>query len=843
MQIVVSTEPRKTNKQDMKNRFIAFAAILFISMATMAQSSMTDDQVLKYLVTETQKGTSQQKMASELLKKGVTPTQLQRVRKKAEKLREEAESSGKKNKKKDKKSQKDDDELDMDASQSRAEELGLEQSDDELIGESTDDILGITEEDQRQVFGRNIFNAKNLTFQPSANLATPANYTIGPADMVTINIWGASQQTIEAEVSADGYIVIEGVGPIKLAGQTVERAKSALRNKLSQHYSDCSIDMSLSETRSIQVQVMGEVKVPGTYTLSSLSTAFNALYMAGGISKIGTLRDIKVYRGGKNISTIDVYDYILNGNSRGDIRLEDNDVIVVGAYNCLVQVKGNVKRPMWYEMKKSETVKDLLTYAGSFTGNAYTKNVRLTRKSGDEYSIHTIDEFQMGSFAMADEDMVEVDSIRARFSNKVEMRGAAKHPGLFELGGKIQSVRDLLLAAEGLSEDAYEGRAIMHRENEDLTLRMINVDIHGIIAGTTSDIPLKKNDVLFIPSKSDMLGERIIDVKGEITYPGQYPYADNTTIQDIILQTGGLTEAGSLARVDVFRRIRDNKSPLAGENNSINFSFSLDEHFAIQEDTTFFLEPYDIVVVRKSPSYKEQQNVTAQGEVNFEGQYSLTNKNYRLSDLVKACGGLTDVAYIRGAKLTRLMTQEELEQRDQANLKAQIQLYEDGLKEGKDMNMQIADSLLSLKTNTSNTFPVAINLEKAMANPGSDDDILLREGDVLSVPEKSNIIKISGEVMYPVSMSYEKGKNLSYYIHHAGGYSTNASKRKVYGINANGSVVKLGSNSVSAIQPGMEIVVPQKSAKKKLSTTEIIGIGSGVAALASVIVALLNAIK
>ncbi|MEE0119791.1 MAG: SLBB domain-containing protein [Bacteroidaceae bacterium] len=827
----------------MKNRFIAFAAILFISMATMAQSSMTDDQVLKYLVTEAQKGTSQQKMASELLKKGVTPTQLQRVRKKAEKLRDEAESTGKKDKKKDKKGKKDDYNLDMDASQSRAEELGLEQSDDELIGESTDDILGITEEDQRQVFGRNIFNAKNLTFQPSANLATPANYTIGPADMVTINIWGASQQTIEAEVSADGYIVIEGVGPIKLAGQTVERAKSALRNKLSQHYSDCSIDLSLSETRSIQVQVMGEVKVPGTYTLSSLSTAFNALYMAGGISKIGTLRDIKVYRGGKNISTIDVYDYILNGNSRGDIRLEDNDVIVVGAYNCLVQVKGNVKRPMWYEMKKSETVKDLLTYAGSFTGNAYTKNVRLTRKSGDEYSIHTIDEFQMGSFAMADEDMVEVDSIRARFSNKVEVRGAAKHPGLFELGGKIQSVRDLLLAAEGLSEDAYEGRAIMHRENEDLTLRMINVDIHGIIAGTTSDIPLKKNDVLFIPSKSDMLGERLIDVKGEVTYPGQYPYADNTTIQDIILQTGGLTEAGSLARVDVFRRIRDNKSSLAGANNSINFSFSLDERFAIQEDTTFFLEPYDIVVVRKSPSYKEQQNVTAQGEVNFEGQYSLTNKNYRLSDLVKACGGLTDMAYIRGAKLTRLMTPEELEQRDQANLKAQIQLYEDGLKEGKDMNMVLADSLLSLKTNTSNTFPVAINLEKAMTNPGSDDDILLREGDILSVPEKSNIIKISGEVMYPVSMSYEKGKNLSYYIHHAGGYSTNASKRKVYGINANGSVVKLSSNSVRDIEPGMEIVVPQKSAKKKLSTTEIIGIGSGVAALASVIVALLNAIK
>lgn len=830
----------------MKNKLIAFATILLISMSAMAQSSMTDDQVLKYLVTETQKGTSQQKMAAELLKKGVTTTQLQRVRKKAEKLREQAESSSKKDKKKDKKGNKDnkeDDELYMDASESRAEELGLEQSDDELVGESTDDILGITEEDQRQVFGRNIFNAKNLTFQPSANLATPANYTIGPGDMVTINIWGASQQTIEGEVSSDGYIVVESVGPIKLAGLSVERAKSVLRNKLGQYYSDCSIDLSLSETRSIQVQVMGEVKVPGTYTLSSLSTAFNALYMAGGISKIGTLRDIKVYRGGKNISNIDVYDYILNGNSRGDIRLEDNDVIVVGAYDCLVQVKGNVKRPMWYEMKKSETVKDLLTYAGSFTGNAYTKNVRLTRKAGEEYSIHTIDEFQMGSFAMADEDMIEVDSIRARFSNKVEVRGAAKHPGLFELGGKIQSVRDLLLAAEGLSEDAYEGRAIMHRENDDLTLRMINVDIHGIIAGTTSDIPLKKNDVLYIPSKTDMLGERIIDIKGEVAYPGQYPFADNTTIQDIILQTGGLTEAGSLARVDIFRRIRDIKSTAVGDNNSQSFHFSLNENFSIQQDTTFYLEPYDIVVVRKSPSYKEQKNISAEGEVNFEGLYTLTKKDYRLSDLIKDCGGLTNVAYIRGAKLTRLMTQEELEKRDQANLKAQIQLYEDGLKEGKDLNMVLADSLLSLKTNSSNTFPVAINLEKALAMPGSNDDIILREGDILHVPEFNNVIKVSGEVMSPVSMSYEKGRNLSYYIRHAGGYNNNASKRKVYGINANGSVVKLSSNSRNDIQPGMEIVVPQKSTKKSLSTTEIIGIGSGIAALASVIVALLNAIK
>ena len=830
----------------MNNRLTAIVIAFLISLVSMAQTSMTDDQVLKYLATESKKGTSEQKMASELIKKGVTPTQLQRVRKKAEKIKAEASSKKTSKDSKSKKRRKDEEneeDLFMDTAESRAEELGMNKDDEGLEASDATEVTGVTEEEQRFVFGRNIFNAKNLTFQPAANIATPANYVIGTGDMVTINIWGASQESIEAEVTSDGYVVIEGVGPIKLAGLSVSNANKVLAGKLGQYYKDCDIRLSLTEARSIQVQVMGEVMTPGTYTLSSLSTAFNALYTAGGISKIGTLRDIKVYRNGKLISSIDVYDYILNGNSRGDIRLEDNDVIVVGAYDCLVQIKGNVKRPMWYEMKRSETVGDLIRYAGSFSGNAYTKKVRVTRKTGDEYSIHTVDEFQMGAFTLADEDKVEVDSIRARFSNRVEIRGAAKHPGLYELGKEINSVRTLLLAAEGLSEDAYEGRAIMHRENPDLTLQMVGVDIHGILAGTASDIPLKNNDVLFIPNKTDMLGERIIDVKGEVAYPGQYPYADNTTIQDIILQTGGITEAGSLAKIDVFRRVRDNESETKGTNSSLSFHFSLNANYSIRQDTTFYLQPYDIVVVRKSPSYEEQKNVIAEGEVNFEGQYSLTHKNYRLSELIKACGGLTGMAYARGAKLTRMMTQEEIEQRDQANMKAQIQLYEDGLREGKDMNMQIADSLLALKTNTANTFSVAIDLEKAMANPGSDDDIMLREGDLLHVPEFSNIIKISGEVMHPVSMNFEKGRNLSYYISHAGGYGNNASKRKVYGINANGSIVKLSSNSVRDIQPGMEIVVPQKNNKRKLSTTEIIGIGSGIAALGSIIVALLNAIK
>ena len=824
----------------LKYRFALLLTVAMMGLSAMAQSAMTDEQILKYLVTETQKGTSQQEMAAELLKRGVTTTQLQRVRQKAEKLQREAEAG----KKRGTKSKDTDAEAyDFDAAQSRSEELGLaDDAEAEAMG-SSQDVLGITEEEQRQVFGRNLFSSKKLTFQPAVNLSTPQNYLLSAGDEVSINIWGASQQTIDATLSADGYVVVEGIGPVRLAGHTLESAKRMLKQELGQYFSDCNIDLSLVQARSVQVQVMGEVTTPGTYTLSGLSTALNALYMAGGISKIGTLRNIEIYRAGKLLASLDVYAYLFNGEAEGSVCLEDNDLIIVGAYDCLVQVKGNVKRPMWYEMKPTETVADLLRYAGSFSGNAMRKQVRLTRKAGEEYSIHTVDEATMASFLVADEDLVQVDSIRARFNNRIEVRGAVKYAGQYELGDRIKTVKDLLLAAEGLSEDAYEGRAIMHRENEDLTLRMLNVDVHGIMNGTAPDVALKNNDMLYIPSKTDMLGERIIDVKGEVTYPGTYPYADSTTIQDVLLQTGGLTEAGSYARVDVFRRIRDNKSIIGGEERAETYSFAIDESFKVVSDTCFYLKPFDIVIVRKSPAYEEQKNVFVHGEVNFAGQYSITNKQYRLSDLIKSCGGLTDMAYINGARLTRLMTKEELEQRDQANLMAQIQLYENGLKEGKDLNMQIADSLLSLKMKSSNTFPVAINLEKAIEEPGSSYDLLLREGDVLEVPERSNIIKVSGEVMYPVSMSYEEDKSLKYYIRHAGGYSKNAARSQVYGIQANGSIVKLDGNTKKHILPGIEIVVPQKQNRHKLSTAEIIGIGSSVAALAGVIVSLLNATK
>lgn len=834
---------RNKHNSDMKNRIIVLAAMLCLTLGMMAQSSMTDDQVLSYIQRENTKGTSQQKIVTDLIKKGVNTAQLQRVRRKAEQMKRQAgtDAAGNLTESDNRRHATNVMSVKQNSANTVAvNERGLMQPDQ---NDSLGLYIDVAERSERKVFGRNIFNKENLTFQPSSNMATPANYTLGAGDAVIVDIWGASQKTINQTISPDGMIVVEGVGPIKLAGLSVSQAKAALKSKLGTRFSGCSFNLSIGDVKTIQVQVVGEVNVPGTYSISGLSTAFNALYAAGGINDIGTLRNIKVYRGGRHIANIDVYEYLINGNSSGDIRLKDNDVIVVGSYDCLVEAKGKVKRPMWYEMKNTETVKQLMRYSGGFTGDAYQKSVRLLRKSGNEYSIHTIEEFDMGAFKLMDEDQVEVDSVRAEFSNMVEVRGAVRHAGKFELGGKIQTVKELLTAADGLREDAYQKNAVMHRLKDDQTLEMLAIDLPGIINGSATDIALKKGDVLFIPSQTEMLGEQTIQVVGEVVYPGTYPYADNTTIRDIILQCGGLKNSASLAQVDVFRRIRDAKATTSQELSAEAFTFSLDENFDLTNDTTFMLAPYDMVIIRKSPSYEEQQNVSISGEVNFEGAYTMTRRDYRLSDLIKASGGLTDKAYIQGAHLTRYMTKTEIEQRDQANKKAQIQLYEDAMKDSKEINMEIADSLLNLKKNLSYTFPVAINLDKAMQNPGSDFDIILRKGDVLEIPEQSNIIKVSGEVMCPVSMPYEKEKNLYWYINHAGGYSQNASRSRVYGIQANGTVVRLHSNSVRDILPGTEIVVPQKQTKKKLSTAEIVGISSTVASMGAVIASLISTLK
>ena len=787
--------------------------------------SMSDNQVLSYIAKEAQNGTSQSEIARELISKGVTMTQLQRVRRKAERLKAEEQTA--------------------DNASSHQEEIGIvddtKPGDENAAGQ--DLTVGMDKKNERQVFGRNIFSSSSLSFAPSQHIATPTNYLLGPGDEVTINIWGASQMTVKETISSDGFIVIDGIGLVRLAGLTISQAKETLRGRLGQSYADSNFDLSLSGLRSIQVQVMGEVQRPGTYTLSSLSSAFNALYTAGGINSIGTLRDIRVFRRGRQIASIDVYDYILHGNTTSDIRLTDGDVIKVGPYDCLVKIMGHVKRPMWYEMKKSETVKDLLEYAGGFDGKAYTKGLRLKRTVGSEYSIYSIEDAKMGSFQLADGDLVEADENMVRYNNMVEIRGAVKHPGEFQLGDQIQSVKDLINAADGLIESAYTKRAILHREKEDKSREIMSIDAIGIVNGTAVDMPLHNGDVLFIPDKLDMQGNLTVQITGEINYPGVYPYAEHTTLREMILLAGGLTQAGSLARVDVFRRVRDMNATEDDPTFAQHFTLSLNEDFTLAQDTVFELTPFDIICVRKSPVYEEQKNVNVEGQVNFPGSYTMTKRDYRLSDLIRDCGGISDQGYPLGASLRRVMTEREREHRNASNLRAQIDLYEDGLRDGKDLNMQLADSLLALKTNTSSTYAVAIDLEKAMKKPGCIYDLILRPGDVLSIPLPNYTVRVSGEVMHPVSMAYEKGKNLKYYIKHAGGFTRKAYKRRAYGVHMNGSVIKLSSKTASHIEPGTEIVVPSKSGRKGMSNTEVIAMSSSAASLASVIAALVNIVS
>lgn len=835
-----------------------------LCMTAWAQS-MSDDQVVNFVKQEQEKGSSQQQIVTKLLQKGVTTDQLRRIRKKYNAEQNTLGASDLTGKESTKTPSRLRQERQIQGTQSQMQnqymiqpqyrvqnrnygthQERMQEMNSEIGFMDIDSLIYYQNyfRDSNQVFGRNIFNNQMLTFQPNMNMATPVNYRLGAGDEVIIDVWGASQETFTETISPDGIVTITGIGPCKIGGMSVSEATAYLRSRLGRFYSDSNIQLSVGGTRSIQVQVMGEVNVPGTYTLSSLSSAFNALYAAGGINDIGTLRDIKVYRQGRMISTIDVYDYLLNGNSRGDVRLNDNDIIVVGPYDELVEIRGKVKRPMFYEMKKNESLSTILGYSGGFTGDAYKKSIRVTRKNGAEYSMHTVGEFDWNGFTLADGDSIYVDSVIARYSNMVEVRGAVFHSGMYQMDGGISTVRELIKAAEGLREDAFTARAVMHRQKDDLSLEVLAINVEGIMAGTAADIPLRKNDVLYIPSKRDMEGEQTLSITGEVHYPGLYVYADNTSLEDLVLQAGGLTDAASSVKVDVYRRIDDPHALVNDENLTETYTFALKDGFVIDGEPGFILHPYDQVVVRTSPTYATQKNVSVTGSVNFSGQYAMSSRNYRLSDLIKDAGGLTSLGYAKGARLERRMTEEERQQQEASLRAAQIAMYEEAMQnENNDFNLSRADSLLIMKLDVGNIFPVAIDLEKAVANPGCEEDIVLREGDRLIVPQYSSTVKISGDVMYPISMNYKKGESLKYYIKHAGGYGDNARKKRVYAIYMNGSVELLSHTSNKAVQPGCTIVVPSKKQKNKMTTAEYAAMGTSAASIATMMVTIANIMK
>ena len=835
----------------MKIRIFFLLIVLAFSCGTLSAQKLSDDKVVEIVMAEKAKGSDESAIAVKLLKQGVTPAQLRRIKAKYDKEQDglgAVDVSGiRRNRTPEKGKQSRNGEnfmlKDGKAKYNNAEKRSMLQ--DEMSFLDIDSVLyyrnALKEKDE--VYGRNLFNNELLTFEPAANIPTPSDYVLGAGDQVIIDIWGVSQQSIDGEISPDGCIVVEGVGPVKLAGLTVAEANNYLKKSLGESYRGSSMTLSVGTTRSVKVEIVGDVVAPGSYTLSALSTLFNALYTAGGINDMGTLRDIKVYRGGKQVARIDVYDYLFNGNNTGNIRLQDNDLVIVGPYDAIVNIQGKVKRPMKYEVKSDETLKNLFAYTGGLTGDAFDKSVRVVRKNGREYSVHTVAKNSFDSFKLLDGDSIYVDSIIPRFSNMVEIKGAVFHPGMYEKGASINTVYDLVEAADGLREDAFTARAVMHRRKEDRRLEVLPIDIEGIMTGRVPDVELRKEDVLYIPSVLDMRGEETMKISGEVNYPGVYEYADNTTLEDFVLQAGGLTNAASVVKVDVFRRIYDADAMVERDSITQCFSFALKDGFVVDGKPGFVLEPFDEVHVRKSPVNSPTKSVTVEGAVNFAGDYAMHNRNYRLSDLIAASGGLSESAYPAGARLYRLMTEEERAQRESVMRLSQIQMYEESMRAGSGYDVSLADSLMNLKLELGDVYPVAINLEQAVKNPESSENIVLREGDQLVVPQYTSTVKISGEVRYPITINYKKGEKLSYYIKHAGGYSDRAKKGDVYAIYMNGGVSEVSKYSSSDIKPGCEIVVPTKSASKKLSTAEIVTIGSSAASIATMIITIVNLLK
>ena len=864
-------------------KYAILALLLALSVNTVyaQSSSMTDDQVMRYVVKEHDKGTSNAQIVTKLMQQGVDITQIRRVRNKYErqikqggisgtseevpgkdvrrlrtnngKTREDYTIASKKaeNYSNYRVNAKEDANFAHTYDENDKEYMQFQNEMDYIIPDSTmmlKRLLAEREKNRKKVFGRDIFNNKELSFEPNMNIATPQNYRLGPGDAVIIDIYGASQKTIQSTVSPDGEVTIEGYGPVNVSGLTVAQANARLRNTLGSRYRSSRIKLTVGQTKTIMVNVMGEVKTPGTYTLSAFATVFHALYMAGGTNDLGTLRNIKVYRNNRLVTVVDIYDYILNGKLTGNVRLADNDVIVVGPYDCLVTIAGKVKRPMIYEMKKNESVNSLLKYSGGFAGDAYKKSVRVNRKTGREYAVYNVEEFDFSSFRVDDGDSISVDSILPRYANTVEVKGAVFRPGMYNLGEQVNSVRTLVEHAEGMTEDAFTNRAVMHRMKKDRTLEVIAVDIAGIMDGKVADIPLKENDVLFIPTRQEKIVERTLTIRGEVQYPGVYQYADNETLEDFVLQAGGLTDKASTVNVMVSRRVMDSKALRPDSVIAKTYTLSLKDGFVIDGTPGFKLMPFDEVMIRQSPAYVEQQNVSISGEVMFAGLYTLDRRNARLSELFKKAGGATDQAYLKGARIIRRANEQE-KQRMEAVLKMQREEMQKNLLQlAASSNNANAISQTSKdvertnieKFNVPSEYPVGIDLPEALANPGSDADIILREGDRLVIPQYNGTVKINGAVMFANTVAYEKGKKPSYYIDQAGGFAADALKSKAYIIYMNGKVAKLSHGA--KVQPGSEIVVPAKL-KRKMSTAEMMSMGTSMSSIAAMIATIANMSK
>lgn len=786
---------------------VTSALILFMFVMPGLFAQMSDQQVMQEVIKYSGQGMSQEQIFLELSRQGVSAAQLQRIQ---EQITNQQTGAA--------------DQLGSNYNPQNNIDRTLPKIVPDRSRPSSIDVIP----PHNRIYGQDFFSKENLTFAPSENMPTPANYVLGPGDEIIIDVWGDSEVNLRYTITPDGYITVPGLGRIQLSGLNVEQATGRIRTEFSSIYSDLDsaeprtfLGVSVGNTRTIKVNVMGEVVTPGTYTLSSFSSAFHALYAAGGITPIGSLRNIRVFRNGKVAATIDMYEYLMKGNNMVDITLRDGDIVMIDPNGIVAQILGEVKRPMKYELLPSETLNDLLRFAGGFSGEAYRQNIQVDRKGATEKETYTVDQANYASFHLQNGDSISVSKILNRFANMVKIGGAVNRPGEYAISNQLRSVKDLVEIARGPKGDAFLNRVLLYREKEDLTREVESLNLEAILQNIEADIPLRKNDSLFIPSQFNMKDSLTIYISGEVRFPKEYPYVSNMAIEDIILQAGGLKESASVARVDVYRRIKNPKSTAATNTTSEVFSFALRENLIVEGDKSFTLQPFDQVVVRRSPGYEPQQMVTVQGEVLFDGPYAKKTKDERLSSVIQRAGGLTNYAYVKGARLRRRLSDEEIQRAKQA-LQTKLQ-----------MDTQKTDSLnLVIDSIDLSHQYVGIDLEKALKHPGGEDDIVLLDGDVIMVPQYNATVRISGGVLFPNTVTYNKRMNLESYIRQAGGYSRNAIKSKPFVIYMNG---KVATGRWAKIEPGCEIVVPEHPERQPFNLQSLLGIGTSLASLALII--------
>ena len=782
---------------------------LFLCLAFSAQAQMTDEQVVNYVKTAQASGKSQADIQRELLARGVTQAQAERIAAAYRNGAQGSQTTG------------------ADAQDGFVRTASATEQDEALPRRRR----LIEEPDSLRIYGHDMFDGGELTFEPNENLATPESYVLGPGDELLIEVFGYSEGSYSKTISPEGTINISGIGQVQMGGLTIKEAREKLRKALVSKYAsiggsrpNSSVSITLRNIRTIQVNIMGEVEMPGTFRLSPFATVFNALYHAGGVRENGSVRAIRVVRSGETVAVVDLYGYLFEGRSESDIPLKEGDIILVPSYQNLVQVSGGVKRPMRYEMRPGESLSRLVEYAGGFTANAHRDDMRVERQSGPEKEVFTVTKAQQATFALEDGDRVEVGSALDRFANRVEVEGSVFRPGVYELGGEIATVRQLVRAAGGLTEDAFTGRAVLVREKEDLTSETLTVELGNILSGKADDVLLRKNDILVISANRDLNDPGTLTINGYVRNPGVFEFSENTTVEDLILRAGGLLEGASFSRVDVARRVSDSRGLMPSDTVGRTFTFSLQDGLAVDGAERFILQPYDVVSVRRSPAFRVQKFVRIEGEVAFPGEYVLLTEGERVSELVKRAGGPTHHAFLRGAVLTRKMNDEE----------RNLELAKRNLAE----NAALRDTVDLSQVALSENYRVGIELDRAVEKPGSEYDLILREGDRIYVPEQLSTVRISGDVLYPNSVVYVPGKGVSYYINSAGGYGSRAKRSGTYVVYMNGRV-QVASKGAK-VEPGCEIIVPQRPERQGMSTAEVMAMASAGTSMATMVATLVN---